>query len=102
MESASETSLNPDISLTVELLPICGEAAEQGGRFPQSGAVRLLEFFDAGENFVEAYGIGIEHGTAAPCGETVAVEVDDIDIHGAKGNTFFDNARAFVDQSIEA
>src|SRR5260370_13124268 len=52
--------------------------------------------------FSKAYGVGVANRAAAIRGETVAVEIDDIDVHGAKGKTFFENARAFVDECIEA
>src|SRR5277367_3921739 len=35
-------------------------------------------------------------------GETVAVEIDDVDVRGAQSETLFEDAGAFVDQGVEA
>src|SRR5260370_6561434 len=52
--------------------------------------------------FSQTYGVGVPHRAATIRGETVAVEINDIDAQGAKGKTFFENARALFDECIEA
>src|SRR5271154_3169590 len=61
-----------------------------------------MKFFDAGQDFFQAYGVGVPHGAAAMGGEAVAVQVDDVDVGSAESVAFFENARALVDKGIEA
>src|SRR5258708_18095464 len=80
---------------------LLGELLQQRSRAP-GFAMLLVKFADAFVNFFQTYCIRVPHRAPAIGGETVAVEIDDIDVHGAKRNTFFEGARAFVDECIEA
>src|SRR5208282_5062804 len=50
---------------------------------------------------LEADGIGVEHGPATIARESVARRIDDIDIAGAKSNTFRQDVRTLIDHRIE-
>src|SRR6516165_2627856 len=66
-----------------ELLAFLGELLEQRRGLPPV-AVLLMEFRDAIVDRLQADRIGVPHGSAAVCREAVAVDVDDVDIHGAQ------------------
>src|SRR5580704_65174 len=61
-----------------------------------------MEFRDALEHFFEANSVGIPHGTAAMCGKTVAIQINDVDVGSAQRVTFFQNPRTLVDKRIDA
>src|SRR6185312_11221057 len=50
----------------------------------------------------QALDVGPEHRTAAIGGPAVAVEPDEVDVGGPRGDPFLQNLRALVDQRIEA
>src|SRR5580700_5079333 len=62
----------------------------------------LVKFFNAIVNFFETNCIGVPHGSAAMGREAVAVEIDNVNVDGAQGVTFFENAGAFIDQRVDA
>src|SRR5260370_23279562 len=51
---------------------------------------------------VQADGVGVEHGTAAPGGESITVEVDDIDVGGAQCDALLQKFGTFIDQCEHA
>src|SRR5215831_13460941 len=61
-----------------------------------------MKLLDSGQHSLETNRVGIEHGTAAPCGKPVAVHVYDIDIRGAKCDTFAKHARALIHERENA
>src|SRR5262245_24663565 len=71
------------------------ETDEQRRRRP-SRAVLVVEAFDGGEHARQADAIGVEHRTATPGREPVAIHVDDVDVRGAGRQTFLQRARALV------
>src|SRR3954451_6894490 len=75
-----------------------GETAKQGRRLPEFIAVAFAKFLDAAEHRLQPYRVGVEHGTAAPGGESVAVEVDDVDIRRSQGDSLAEDMRAFIHQ----
>ncbi len=82
----------------------CGflrQLLQERGGLPEF-AVGALEFQNAVVDFLQSHGIGVPHGAAAIGRESVAIEVDDVDIDGAQGESFFEDARAFVDQRVDA
>src|SRR5260370_3399348 len=84
-----------------ECFALLGERLQQRSGAP--GFARLLvKFADAIVNILQTHSIRIPHRAATIGRETVAVEIDDIDVHGAKGKTFFEDARTFVDERVEA
>ena len=62
----------------------------------------LFEFVEPGQNMAETDSVGVEHGTAAPRGESVAVEVHYVDIGRAQGDAFTEQVRALVYQRKDA
>jgi len=71
---------------------LLGEALQQGGGLPPI-AVALLKFADALANFFQADGVGIPHGAATVRGKAIAVQINDVDVHGTERNAFFEEAR---------
>src|SRR5579863_7116307 len=61
-----------------------------------------LKFADAVIHSSKAHGIREPHRAAAMCRKAVAIEVNDVDVHGAKRKAFFQDARALVDQGVNA
>ncbi len=53
-------------------------------------------------DIVQARLVRIEHGAAAIGGETVAVEIHQIDVRGSLRDAVLEDAGAFVDQRIDA
>ena len=62
----------------------------------------LLKFANALINFRQSHCVGIPHRTAAVGGESVTVEINDVDVDGAECVALFENSRAFVDERIGA
>src|SRR5579859_8196556 len=83
-----------------EAFAFFGQTLEQRRRLPEF-SVLLMKFADAVVNFFQADCVRIPHGTAAVRGETIAGEIDDVDIDGAERVAFFQDARAFVHQCID-
>ncbi len=77
------------------------EARQQRGWLPDF-AVLAVKFGDARENLFQADRVRIPHGAAAIGGEAVAVEINNVYVRSAQGEPFFEDARAFVDESVEA
>src|SRR5258708_7055821 len=65
-------------------------------------AVLLLEFTDSFIDCFQSDRVRIPHGTAAMGRESVAVQINDIDIDGAQRIALFKDTRAFVDERVEA
>src|SRR5271154_6920213 len=78
-----------------------GKTLQQRSGLPQFTKT-LMEFADALVHVLEANGVRVPHGPAAIGGEAVAGHVNHVNVGGALGVTFFQNARAFVDQSVDA
>src|SRR6185436_1685534 len=64
--------------------------------------VRLVKPLHARIHLIQTDGVGIEHRAASVARETVTVEIDDIDVARAQGNTLVQNLRSLVDQRIHA
>src|SRR5580704_7652278 len=60
-----------------------------------------MEFRDTIEDFFEANGVGIPHGTAAMRRKTVTIQINNVDIGSAQRVTFFQNAGTLVDECID-
>src|SRR5580704_10543168 len=80
---------------------LLGELLQQGSRTPDF-AMMFLKFADAFVNVTQAHGIRVPHRAAAIGWESVAVEIDDIDVDGPRSKPLFEDARPFVDQGVEA
>src|ERR1051325_3791801 len=78
-----------------ETLAFFSQTLEQRRRFPEF-SVLLMKFADAIVNFFQADCVRIPHWAAAMRWETIAGEIDDVDIDGAQRVAFFQNARAFI------
>src|SRR6478609_1396868 len=76
------------------------QTLQQRRRLPEF-SVLPVKFADAVVNFFEADSVCIPHRPAAVRGETIAGEVDDVDIDGAQRVAFFQNARAFIHQRVD-
>ena len=87
---------------------ICGKASALLGQLFQERrrrpefAVLLLEFADAVIDLLKTHCIGIKHWTATIGGKSVAVEVDDVDIYSAQGDSFIQDSRALIHQREDA
>src|SRR5260370_16619825 len=84
-----------------ECFALLGELLQQRCG-PPSFAMLLVKFADAFVNILQTHSIRIPHRAATIGRETVTVKIDNIDVHGAKGKTLFEDARTFVDECIEA
>src|SRR5580704_3222164 len=84
-----------------ELFALFSQALQERSRLPKF-AMLLVKLLDALENFFQANRVGVPHRPAAIGWETVAVEVDDVDIDGAQCESFFKDARTLVHQSVDA
>jgi len=45
--------------------------------------------------------IRVEHRTAPPAGEAVAVDVDDVDVRRAQRSAVLEHARTFIDECVD-
>ena len=61
-----------------------------------------VKFGDTRVDLFQADRVRVPHRTAAICGKAVAIDINDVDIRSAQRVAFLENARAFVDQSVEA
>src|SRR6266566_598291 len=84
-----------------ERLALLGELLQERRRRPDF-AVLLLEFADSFVNGFQANGVRIPHGTTAIAGESVAVQVNDVDIDGTQSIALFEDTSAFVHERIKA
>src|SRR5258708_25515216 len=73
---------------------------KRGG--PPDLTVLTMEFEDAVATLFEHDGVGVLHRTAAMGGESVAVEINYVDVRGAQRVAVLQNARTLVNQRIEA
>ena len=63
----------------------------------------FARFFEQVEYSIESHRVfGPIHGAPAPGRETVAEDVDDIDVAGSQGDALFENAGTLVDERIKA
>ena len=53
-------------------------------------------------DLIQPDGVGIPHRTAAIGRESVAVQINDVDVDGAQRDAFLENARALIHQGIDA
>src|SRR5271157_4195983 len=74
---------------------------QQRSRRPEF-SVLLLKFANALIHLLQSDRIGMPHRTASIRGKSVTVEIDDVDVDGAERVSFFENARSFVHQRIDA
>src|SRR5277367_1765446 len=72
-----------------ESLALICQARQQRGGLPDF-AVLAVEFGDARVNFFQADCIRIPHGAAAIGGEAVAVEINNVYVRSAQGESFFE------------
>ena len=72
-----------------DALPVRHELLEERRR--RIAAETLMEFPDPREHMVQADLVSVEHGSAAVHRETIAVQVDDIDIARPLRNTLVEN-----------
>jgi len=72
---------------------------QQRRRFPPE-AVLPFKFLNAFEHFGQPQRVGVKHRPTAMRGESVAIHINDVDVHRAQGDAIFQNARAFIDQRI--
>jgi hypothetical protein len=61
-----------------------------------------MEFRDSRVDLFEADGFRIPHRAAAMSGEGVAIQINNVGVRGAQGVALPQDARAFVDQGIDA
>src|SRR5690348_2317582 len=62
----------------------------------------MMKFANTLVNFCKPYGVGIPHRPTAMSREAIPVDENDVDINRAKCVAFFEYARAFVDERIDA
>src|ERR1700691_1054907 len=62
----------------------------------------LLKLRDALIDLLQSHRVGIPHRTTAIGGETIAVEIDDVDVNRPQRVSFFENSRALIYQRIDA
>src|SRR5258708_30629485 len=84
-----------------ERLALPSELLQKRGGRPDF-AVLLLELADSFINCFQSNVVRIPHGTTAIGRESVAVQVNDIDIDGSQRKTLFGGTRAFVGERVEA
>src|SRR5690348_9952958 len=84
-----------------EFLAFLRQALQERSRLPKFAMPRV-KFLNALADLFQSNRVGIPHRPAAIGREAVAVEVNDVDIHRAQGDAFLENARALVDQSVDA
>ena len=61
----------------------------------------LLEFADAFVDVFQSQRIRIPHRSAAIGGETISIEINDVDINGPKGKAVFKDSGPFIDEGID-
>src|SRR3989442_1673677 len=64
-------------------------------------SVLAVKFADAIIDLLQAYCVGIKHRATAMGGEAIAVDINNVDVDRAQRITFFQDARAFVDQRVK-
>ena len=82
-------------------LSLLGQLFQQGSRLPEH-AVLALKFADAVVHFSESHGVREPHRSATMRWKAIPIDVDNINVHCAKREAFFQDARAFVDQRVDA
>src|ERR1700730_5457076 len=80
---------------------LLGETLQQWRGLPPI-AEAPLKFADALVDLFQADGVGVPHRSTGIRGKAVAIEIDDVDVHGAKRDAFFEEARALVNQRVDA
>src|ERR1019366_9304799 len=74
------------------------ECRQQGSGSP-AWAIELLKFANTRVHSLQAHGISEPHGTSTMAGKTITVDIDHVDVGGARGNSRGQNASPFVDES---
>src|SRR5438552_16241611 len=82
-----------DRRLRVEPAPFGHQSLQQRRRLPVIAEARTI-FIDAREHDVQADRVGVKHRAAAMTREPEAVDINDIDVAGARGKSFFEHACA--------
>src|SRR6185295_5822295 len=83
---------------TIEFSPFLGEFDEQGRGLPDLSHVAFLEFLDRRQHLRQAHGVGVEHRPAAVRRETVAGEVDHVDVGSAQRDALLEDVSRLGDQ----
>src|SRR5262245_32415700 len=95
--------LRAGCALAVEVckrFPGVREPLQQRRWRPQS-SVLLLELAYALVDRLQPNHVRVPHRAAAVRGEAVAVDINDVDVAGPKGDPFFQDARPLVDERID-
>src|ERR1700743_3748940 len=89
--------------MCAECFSILGEARKQRSRSPKClvGARLLGNALKRAGDFAQTHLIGVEHRSAAPWREAIAVQVHDVDVGTALCDAILHYSRAFVDQGGE-
>src|SRR5581483_8690102 len=78
------------------------QSLQERGWRPQIGAVLALELLDAVQDILQPYGVGVEHGAAAPGRESVSIQVSDVNVDRAYRDAVLQYSRAFIHQRVDA
>ena len=82
-------------------LALFGKLFQQGGGLPDF-PMFTLKFGNAIVNLFQSHRVGIPHRSAAMRGETVTVDINNVDVGSTQRDALLQNARPFVHQSVEA
>ena len=83
----------------VERLSPLRELSKQRRGFPEI-SVLIAKLANAIVHFLQPHRARVPHGSAAVGGETITVDVNDVDVHGPEGDAFLQNPGAFSDKRI--
>src|SRR5215469_2560033 len=83
-----------------ESLTIFRQALQQRSGLPKF-AVLVVEVADTFVNVLQPDRVGIPHRSASIRGEPVPVQINDVDVDGAQGNTFLKNTRSLIYESVD-
>src|ERR1700722_10592380 len=81
-----------------------GQACEQRRRLPKRRIAAGLrrDVLEGARDDVQTRLVREEHGAAAKAWETIAVEIDQVDVRSALRDAVLEDAGAFVDQRVDA
>src|SRR5262249_52790495 len=90
-----------DLSLVedCEGLALFRKRLQQRRRLPQVSVLRM-KLADTIVDALQPNRVREPHRTAAPSREAVAIDVNDVDVHGSQREALLENLRAFIHQSI--
>src|SRR5439155_26373929 len=78
--------------------PLCELSMQRGG-FPKI-SVLVAKLADAIVHFLQSHRARIPHGSTAVGGETITVDINDVDVHGPQRDALLEDPGAFVDERI--